>query len=377
MTAIGNSAIATCVLTLLTTYSLGLETRTENFLPGIQLGKQAAVASPQPVLAESPEFIDQQSAVLPIPTVSSQASAVVDGAYTLGVGDRIQLNIFNVPEYSGEHQVLADGSLNLLLIGNVPVEGLTLKQAADVIAAQYAPLLRHPLVNINLVETSQQVTVAVVGEISRPGAHSLPATGGHLPTVTQALEVAGGITSSADIQHIQLHRTTASGSNQVVEVDLWQLLQAGNLNQDVTLRQGDTLVIPRANEVSSAASTQLAAASFSPDVMQINVLGEVENPGSLELQPNTPLNQALLAAGGLNRRARKKSVGLIRLNPDGTVTQREIALDVAQAVNEETNPILRNGDVLLVGRSKGAGMLDGFRNFLSPLGRLLGIFSLF
>ena len=48
-----------------------------------------------------------------------------DTGYTLGPGDLLQLDIFNVPEYSGNnghHQVSIDGSVNLPLIGNISVQ---------------------------------------------------------------------------------------------------------------------------------------------------------------------------------------------------------------------------------------------------------------
>ncbi|MCC3433487.1 MAG: polysaccharide biosynthesis/export family protein, partial [Microcoleus sp. PH2017_04_SCI_O_A] len=57
------------------------------------------------------------------PSVPASApSSVRSEVYTLGAGDRIQMDIFNVPEYSGpngQHQVQADGSLSLPLIGSL------------------------------------------------------------------------------------------------------------------------------------------------------------------------------------------------------------------------------------------------------------------
>jgi polysaccharide export outer membrane protein len=90
------------------------------------------------------------------------------------------------------------------------------------------------------------------------------------------------------------------------------------------------------------------------------------------------LNQALLAAGGFNnRRARRSSVELIRLNPDGTVSQRTVAINLAQGINEATNPILRNNDVVIVGRSGSASFSDALDGVLDTLGRIFPIFSLF
>ena len=426
------------------------------------------------------------------PTADGASPLAIDHTYILGAGDRIQLDVFNVPEYSGEHQILADGSLNLPMLGKVSVGGLSLKQAEDAIATQYTPLVRHSVVTIRLLQPrplqvaiagevnqpgfytlsltdnaqfpslvealqaaggltqaadlrqiqvqrpqavgppqvtlvnlwellqngdlsqnlalqdgdtlliptaaqvslaetnhlaaanfvadpNQTLNIAVVGEVLRPGPHQLgpgSGAGGH-PTVTQAIQTAGGITPTADIRHIQVRRLTRSGPEQVIDIDLWALLQEGDRYQDIVLQQGDTVVIPEAAELNPAETTELAAASFSPDQIQVNVVGEVERPGAVQVQPNTPLNQALLAAGGFNNRARQTSVDLVRLNSDGTVTRREIDVDLAQGVNEETNPVLRNNDVIVIKRSNLANITDGLRQILSPLNAIFGIRGLF
>jgi len=53
------------------------------------------------------------------------------------------------------------------------------------------------------------------------------ATGGGLPTVTRAIQLAGGITSVADIRNIR-SMTTKTGAEQTLNIDLWQLLHNGD-----------------------------------------------------------------------------------------------------------------------------------------------------
>ncbi|MCT7952137.1 SLBB domain-containing protein [Ancylothrix sp. C2] len=232
------------------------------------------------------------------------------------------------------------------------------------------------LVSANIsADQTQPVNVAVVGEIARPGTHVVKVEkAGELPTVTRAIQVAGGITQLADIRKIQVRRITRDGNEKTLNLDLWQLLQSGDMRQDAILQTGDTIVIPTAIALNETEANQLAAASFSPQVMAINVVGEVVKPGVVQLSPNTPLNQAILAAGGFNNRARKGSVDLIRLNPNGTVSKRSIDIDFEQGLNEENNPSLRPGDVVVVGKSGLAGVTDTLGSILSPLG---GVFSLF
>ncbi|WP_240041620.1 polysaccharide biosynthesis/export family protein [Okeania hirsuta] len=197
-------------------------------------------------------------------------------------------------------------------------------------------------------------------------------------TVTKAIKMAGGITPSADIRQIMVRRLTRAGTEQVIKVDLWQLLQNGDLNQDLVLESGDTIYVPVADEVNLDELAEVTASSFSPGNLKINLIGEVVNPGIISMVPNSTLNQALLAAGGFNQgRAETEEVELIRLNPNGTVTRRQVQVDFSAKVNEETNPTLLNNDVILVGRSGRAALTDNVRGVLapfSPINRILGIF---
>lgn len=418
--------------------------------------------------------------------------------YTLGGGDRIHLDIFKVPQYSGDYPIPPGGILTLPLIGSVSLEGLTEQQAGQLISERYQRFLKHPLVtvtllsprpfsvsvsgevnrpgsyilsftggvgdspgvqyptlaqaiqqaggitlsadlrnvqirrrqplaseslmtvnlwefiqtgdsrhnlrlrdgdtvflpivtNVNLAETRQIATsslapkpeeprtIAVVGEVNRPGTYTI--IGGNttvedrnfgLPTITRAIQLAGGIKSMANIRQISLRRVTKAGTDYTIPVNLWQLLQMGDFNQDTVLQEGDTIIVPTANEVNSAEATEVATASFSPDTIQVSVVGEVTQPGLVEVPPNTPLNQVLLAAGGFDqKRAKKSSVELIRLNPDGTVSKQTVPIDFTQGINEENNPIVHNNDIIVVNRSNTTRIVDSLEAPLSPFNGLL------
>lgn len=303
-------------------------------------------------------------------------------SYRLGAGDRIQLEVFNVPEYTGERQVLVDGTVQLPLAGNVSVRGMTLNQAAEAIEVAYGRLLRNPVITLNLI-APRPLTVGVSGEVNRPGSYALSVTGTgaegipRWPTLTQAIQTAGGITQLADVRQIQVVRSQHSGEPKTINVNLWALL-SGDLQQDLTLRDGDTITIAKASQISPAEATQLATATFSPTAIRVNVVGEVVRPGAVEVPPNTPLNQALLAAGGFDqRRADTGSVELVRLHPDGTVSRRQIDVNLTQGISEQTNPILSNNDVLIVGRSGTATLSDALSDVLDIVGTVLPIFRLF
>ncbi|ALF54555.1 polysaccharide export protein [Nostoc piscinale CENA21] len=466
---------------------------------------QPVLPTAKPVIPTSQTIPPNRTPVIPtLQQVPSATSQQLDSTYTLGGGDRIRVNVFEVPEYTGEYQIPPGGAITLPLIGSVPLQGLTTEQASDEIARRYSRYLKRPLISVNLLSsrpinifvagevtrpgsytlslsggagdnpgvqyptvlaaltTAQGVTlaadvtqvevrrkvgrggeqrvtlnlkeavqtgqvgqditlrdgdtifvptassfdkaearnlaasnfaaspstprtVAIIGEVNRPGSYLVTTGGGGaeggaggLPTVTRAIQLAGGITGQADIRSLKLRRPTRTGSEQTIDINLWQLLQSGDVNQDIIVQDGDTIVIPTATDVTAAEATQLANTTLSPNTIQVGVVGEVKRPGATELKPNSSLNQALLAAGGFNdSRASRAAVDLVRLNPDGSVTKRVVKVNFADGINEATNPILRNNDVVIVSRNGLTKTSETLGAISGPFGVILNVLRLF
>ncbi|MEM9154311.1 MAG: polysaccharide biosynthesis/export family protein [Cyanobacteria bacterium P01_F01_bin.33] len=289
-----------------------------------------------------------------------------EGFYTLGPGDQIAIEIFNVPEFSGNQQILVDGTISLSLIGSIFVEGLTLKQVADEIAARYVDLLERPIVNVRL-QQARPITFTVSGEVERPGAYA--SDGSNRIRVTQAIQAAGGITRRADLRRVLLSRPQTNGPDKLFEVDLWDLLTTGEQEDNHLLLDGDTIAIATADQLDLSESQITATASFAPDEITVFLVGESNRTGQIRLDPNTPLNQAVLAAGGFNtgRANFGRIVRLIRLNPDGTVLDREYQVDFANNINQESNPPMQDNDVLIVDKSVLASVSDVLSIITAPL----------
>lgn len=244
------------------------------------------------------------------------------------------------------------------------------------------------------IRFEQEINVAVIGEIFRPGSYKLSPdiqasnlgevgggrAGNQLNVqntqpirLTQAIQQAGGIKSQADIRNVEVRRENRDGNFELMVVNLWELLDEGNLDKDVVLQNGDVITVPQATEQNPEEFEAVATANFSPRSITVNVVGEVRRGGAIELQPNSTLNQAILAAGSFDPiRANQTSVDLIRLNPNGTVTKLNIAPDFSLGVSSDKNPTLRNNDVVLVNTSGLTQATDTLREIFSPIGALLG-----
>ncbi|MBC7972412.1 MAG: polysaccharide biosynthesis/export family protein [Verrucomicrobia bacterium] len=328
-----------------------------------------------------------------------------ESAYTLGAGDVLKIDSYDTPELvlEARYPVLPDGSINLPWVKSVDVKGLTLREASERLEAKYGAYINEPRVTVSLI-AARTLKVGVIGEVTRPGSYIITSnlvssaavsttnaaqtglngqqqggneSGSQWPTVSKAIQAAGGITEQADIRQIQIRRPQGAGREETRTIDLWKFLSAGDLTQDIQVRDGDTLVIPKATQIDTTEALQIANSNFSPDAIRVNVVGEVTTPGAVAVKPNTTLNQAILAAGGFRNGRARKDVELIRLNPNGTVDRRTIAIDFSKKLDEKDNPPLRNNDVVVVNRNGIAKIGDTVGTVLGPLGGVLGLFTIF
>lgn len=99
-------------------------------------------------------------------------------------------------------------------------------------------------------QTVQPLHIAVIGEVQRPGAYFLAQADGsstaqqQLPTVTRAIQMAGGITQYADIRQVQVRRRTSNSKEPtIINVNLYELVSKGDVSQDISLQEGDAVVV--------------------------------------------------------------------------------------------------------------------------------------
>ncbi len=352
----------------------------------LQLPALASTDAKRAVLAET-----QSALQIPLPTVLFESSDPLNiSRYIIGPGDVLELRLFDVPELSGEITVLNDGSVSLPLAGVVMMNGLTLQQAAEKTQSLLESQLLRPELQLRVIKP-RPIRVSVVGAVERPGLYSLTTretsqTEGNpittisgLPTVVDAIQKAGGITQQANLRSVLLQRRLPGNPIRfkITRLNLLDLVLEGDQQQNPFLFDGDTIKLERAEE-NPAESLELAAANLSPRVIQVNVIGEVNNPGLIQLRANTPLVQAILAAGGLKDwRANGGNVELVRINRNGSATLKRFRFDISSPASNTTNPPLRSGDTVRVGRSLLAKGSDAISAVSEPVGGFVTIWSLF
>ena len=220
--------------------------------------------------------------------------------YLVGPQDVLAITVWDQADLSGKFTVEADGSFTFPLIGRVKVGGLTLRGIEEELVRRLKDgYFKNPQLTVT-VDTYRSQRVFVVGEVRIPGTVSL--TGDM--TLIEALARAGSTLPTASTEAIIVHAPEGQAATGPVmpgrdndgaalHVDLNELQRGGNA-KNVTLRDGDTIFVPKAE--------------------MIYVFGQVRSPGSYALQAReTTVMQALSLAGGVTDRGSTSRLKIVRI----------------------------------------------------------------
>jgi polysaccharide export outer membrane protein len=161
--------------------------------------------------------------------------------YQLCKSDAFDLNFPFTPEFNQVAiTVQPDGYVTLLGVGDLHVEGQTVPEATESIRQAYSKILHDPVITVALTEFNGPYFV-VSGQVGKPGKYDLRGD----TTVSQAVAIAGGLNDNAKHSQVLLFRRVSNDWVEVKKIDLKQMLQAANLSEDLHLKPGDMLFVPK------------------------------------------------------------------------------------------------------------------------------------
>jgi polysaccharide export outer membrane protein len=363
----------------------------------------------------------------------NSASIVVD-SYILGPGDAVQVELLDVPEYSGVFTIGPDGVLYLPRVRALYVEGLTVEELRYFVEQQFKPFVRLPEVYLRPV-TFRPIRVYVGGEVRRPGYYYLTgqqslnetldagpslaaptiststsvgtlgglvglanlerSSGGsnlngssgsvpsaslasnplRLPTVFDAIRAGLGVTPYSDLAQISVTRRqplSAGGGKAQAQLNFLRLITEGDESQNIRLYDGDIVVVSRSKVELRDQVLQAAQTNLSPDRIEVFVSGRVKAPGTVVIPQGSSLNQALMAAGG--PKLLRGPVEFIRFTKEGLTDRRRFGYSPGASTGDYKNPILMAGDIVRVDDSL---LSSGVEVLNEVTGPVVGIYSLY
>ena len=212
--------------------------------------------------------------------------------FTLGPGDKLEIEILGDPATRALTTVGPDGRLYYYLLPGVDVWGLTLDQAKERIEFGLREFLTDPRVALQL-RSIDSTRVWILGRVANAGIYPMAAP----MTLLEAISVAGGTLTSSesgtteDLADLPNSFVVRNGERLPVSFD--RLLREGDMSQNIYLQPDDFIYFP---------------SSVSRDIY---VLGAVRTPKAVPRQHNT-LVGAIAEAGGPIKNAYLSQVAIVR-----------------------------------------------------------------
>ena len=172
---------------------------------------------------------------------ATAAAKAADSDYIIGPGDTLQVFVWRNPELSVTVPVKPDGKISTPLVEDMVAVGKTSPQLARDMEAVLSEYVRQPKVNIIVTTAASAFSlVKVVGQVAHPQA--LPYREGM--TVLDAVLEVGGLGQFASGNRSRIVRMV-NGKETVIHVKLADLVNSGDVHENIPLKPGDVLVVPQ------------------------------------------------------------------------------------------------------------------------------------
>ena len=177
---------------------------------------------------------------LALVSLAAAQTASREDRYLIQPLDVIDLTFRYTPEYNHSVTVQPDGFVSMHSIGDLKVAGMSVPDVSAIVKAKYAAFLRDPVVTLSLRDIAKPA-VTVGGFVAKPGRIDLRG-----PTsLTDVIAMAGGFNAGAKDTEVLLFRRAGGELVEVRKVNVKNLLEKGNIEEDIPLHGGDAIYVSK------------------------------------------------------------------------------------------------------------------------------------
>ena len=233
--------------------------------------------------------------------LSLLGSTVSAESVLLKEADIVSVTVFDEDSLSGVFTIGPEGTLVLPLLGSLPAIGRSAEElAGDVEARLEADYIRDAQVVVALSKASElpPQLVTVIGQVAAPG--RVPFEAGASMDLFTAVASAGGLVERSNRYNLELKRGGDDLKTYRLSIDS---------DRNFSLQDGDTVIVHAMEEVEEKVET-------------ITVIGEVKDPGAIQIDPEEPFDliTAIAVAGGFTTIARPTKVVVRRRDGESVKT---------------------------------------------------------
>lgn len=178
-----------------------------------------------------------RSSAAPNTANESNARAVSEPSYLIGLGDVLHISVWREPEFTSSVVVRSDGKISLPLLADINAVGTSPMQLAEFITERLTKYVDDPRVTV-IVSQSKPLTIYMVGEVGHHGPMALTPN----MTVLQAI-VTAGLTQFANEKKIYVLRFEKGVQHKFL-VNYKRLVKGSGAGQNIELKPGDMVVVP-------------------------------------------------------------------------------------------------------------------------------------
>ncbi len=166
------------------------------------------------------------------------ASAASGKDYLIGPGDVLGLEVWKDPNLTRTMVVLADGKVNVPLIGEINAADRTIADLKKELEKRLTHFIPDPVVTLE-VKQCNSLFIYVLGRVNNPGRFAVASS----INVLQGLAISGGLNPFAKRDQIKIFRSE-HGKTRIIPFHYDQVTQEEQIEDNIELRRGDVIVVP-------------------------------------------------------------------------------------------------------------------------------------
>jgi protein involved in polysaccharide export with SLBB domain len=255
-------------------------------------------------------------------SASFYSTAATEGSidpneYYVGPGDKIFISISGVREFIYNLSINQEGWIYIPQVGGIELNDLTMAQARTKLEDSINRYYKDVNIFISLVDF-RKIRVSLVGDVVKPSNFVLTANS----RLMDLFSISAGLNETANIRNIKI----ISKDDSVKFYDLLSFLRFGSYANNPLLREGDVVLIDRADEM-------------------VTITGMVKYPGVYEFIEGESIYDFIQLAGGFLSQAKKDTIEVVSFYDNGSYQKSNYySLQVLQ----DDVVVLQNQDHVIV-----------------------------